>query len=103
MIVSIVKVKVLAVLLGPVGIGLMGLYLNIMGVAATLAGCGIASSGVRQVAACADEAKTLSIVRRALWQGSLLLGISGMAALWLLREPVARWVFGDTTHTNEVA
>jgi len=103
MIVSIVKVKVLAVLLGPVGIGLMGLYLNIMGVAATLAGCGIASSGVRQVAACADEAKTLSIVRRALWQGSLLLGISGMAALWLLREPVARWVFGDTTQTSAVA
>lgn len=102
MIVSIVKVKVLAVLLGPVGIGLMGLYLNIMGVAATLAGCGIASSGVRQVAACADEARTLSIVGRALWRANLILGISGMAALWLLREPVALWVFGDTTHTSAV-
>jgi O-antigen/teichoic acid export membrane protein len=102
MIVSIVKVKVLAVLLGPVGIGLMGLYMNIMGMAATLAGCGIGSSGVRQVAACADDAKTLSIVRRALWLGNLVLGVSGMSALWLLREPVALWVFGDSVHTSAV-
>ena len=101
-IVSIVKVKVLAVLLGPAGIGLMGLYLNIMGVAATLAGCGIVSSGVRQVASSADDAETLSIVRRALWLGNLVLGISGMAALWLLREPVAQWVFGESVHTAEV-
>ena len=102
MIVSVAKMKVLAVLLGPVGIGLMGLYLNIMSLAATLAGCGMGSSGVRQVAAGADDAKTLSIVRRALWRGSLILGISGMTALWLLREPVARWVFGDGVHTGAV-
>ena len=101
-IVSIVKVKVLAVLLGPAGIGLMGLYLNIMGVAATLAGCGILSSGVGQVASSADDAQTLSSVRRALWRGNLVLGVSGMAALWLLREPVAQWVFGGSVHTAEV-
>ena len=101
-IVGIVKVKVLAVLLGPAGIGLMGLYLNIMNVAATLAGCGTVSSGVRQVASSADDAKTLSIVRRALLRGNLILGISGMAALWLLREPVAQLVFGESVHTAEV-
>ncbi len=102
MVIGIVKVKVLAVLLGPAGIGLMGLYQNIMGMASTLAGCGMSSSGVRQLAASADEAETLSIVRRALWLGSLMLGIAGMAILWLLREPVARWVFGDSFHASEV-
>ena len=102
MVIGIVKVKVLAVLLGPAGIGLMGLYQNIMGVASTLAGCGIGSSGVRQLAASADEAETLSIVRRALWLGNLMLGIAGMAILWLLREPVAQWVFGDSVHASEV-
>ena len=25
-----------------------------------------------------------------------------MAVLWLLREPVAQWVFGDSAHTREV-
>ena len=39
MVIGMVKVKVLAVLLGPAGIGLMGLYQNIMSMAATLAGC----------------------------------------------------------------
>ena len=102
MIISIVKVKVLAVLLGPAGIGLMGLYQNIMGVSSVLAGCGIGRSGVRQVAASADDAETLSIVRRALWSGNLILGLSGMTVLWLSREPVARWVFEDSAHTSEV-
>ena len=102
MLIGIVKVKVLAVLLGPVGIGLMGLYQNIMNMAAMLAGCGMASSGVRQLAASADEAATLSIVRRALWLGNLVLGFAGMAILWLLREPVAHWVFGDSSHSGAV-
>ena len=102
MVINIVKVKVLAVLLGPAGIGLMGLYQNIMLMASTLAGCGLGSSGVRQLAASVDEAETLSIVRRALWLGNLMLGIAGMAILWLLREPVARWVFGSSAHASEV-
>ena len=102
MLIGIVKIKVLAVMLGPVGIGLMGLYTNIMSIAATTAACGMGSIGVRQVAAAADEAETLSIVRRALCLGSLILGVSGMAILWLLREPVALLVFGDDTHASDV-
>lgn len=102
MVISIVKVKALAVLLGPAGVGLMGLYQNIMGVTATLAGCGMDSSGVRQVASTADEAETLATVRRSLWMANLVLGISGMLILWLLSEPVSQWVFGDTAHTREV-
>ncbi len=102
MLIGIVKVKVLAVLLGPVGIGLMGLYQNIMNMAATLAGCGMASSGVRQIATSADEAATLSIVRRALWLGNLVFGIAGMLMLWLLREPLGQWAFGDNSHSAAV-
>jgi len=102
MVTTIVKVKVLAVLLGPAGIGLMGLYQNIMGMAATLSGCGLDRSGVRQVALLANDAKTLAIVRRALWLGNLLLGTSGMAVLWILREPVSQWVFGDSAHADSV-
>ncbi len=101
-VIGIIKVKVLAVLLGPAGIGLMGLYQNIMGMASTLVGCGMGNSGVRQLAASSGEAATLAIVRRALWLANLILGFAGMALLWLLREPVAQWVFGDIVYTNEV-
>ena len=102
MVIGIVKVKVLAVLLGPAGIGLMGLYQNVMAMTSRLAGCGIDRSGVRQLAVSGDEAEILSLVRRALWLGSLMLGIAGMAILWLLRAPVAHWVFGDSAHASEV-
>ncbi len=100
--ISIVKVKVLAMLLGPAGVGLMGLYQNVVVVASTLAGCGMPTSGVKQVAASADEAEVLATVRRALWFGSVVLGIAGTAILWLLRAPVAQWVFGDTAHASDV-
>lgn len=99
---GILKVKVLAVLLGPAGVGLMGLYQNIMGMASTLAGCGMGTSGVRQLAVSSGEAHTLALVRRTLWLANLSLGLVGMAALWMLREPVARWVFGETEHMGEV-
>lgn len=101
-VINIIKVKVLAMLLGAAGVGLMGLYQNIMGMASTLAGCGIGSSGVRQLAASAGEASILAIVRRTLWLANLVLGVAGMAVLWLLREPVSQWVFGDIAHASEV-
>lgn len=101
-VIGIIKVKVLAVLLGPAGVGLMGLYQNIMNMASTLAGCGIGGSGVRQLAASAGEASTLAIVRRTLWLANLILGFAGMVLLWTLREPVAHWVFGDIAHAEEV-
>jgi len=57
---------------------------------------------LRQLAASSGEAETLAIVRRALWLGNLVLGLAGMVILWLLRESVAVWVFGDTAHVSEV-
>lgn len=101
-VIGIIKVKVLAVLLGPAGVGLMGLYQNIIGLASTLAGCGLGNSGVRQLAASAGEDATLAIVRRALWLANLVLGLTGMALVWLLREPIAKWVFGNTEHVGDV-
>lgn len=101
-IVGIIKVKVLAVLFGPAGVGLMGFYQNIMSMASTIAGCGLGSSGVRQIAASVNEETTLVIVRRTLWLANLMLGISGMIALWLLRDPVSELVFGHANYANQV-
>ena len=80
----------------------MGLYQNIVTLTATLAGCGLANSGVRQLAASSGDAATLATVRRALWAGNLTLGLSGMFFLWMLREPTALWIFGDNAHAEEI-
>ncbi len=92
----------LAVLLGPAGVGLMGIYQNIMATASTLAGCGLSSSGVRQIALSQGDESILPLVRRALFLANLLLGVLGMALLWLISEPVSEIMFHDTAHAGEV-
>ena len=94
--------KVLAVLLGPAGVGLVGLYQSIMSAASTLAGCGMETSGVRQIASAKADQAMLSLIRRTLLLGNLLLGGAGMGLLWLAREPVSVLVFSDSTHANQV-
>lgn len=101
--IGITKVKVLAVLLGPAGVGLMGVFQNLVSMASTVAALGVGNSGVRQIAASAEDIETLSIVRRSLWYGNLILGSTGMLALWALREPAATLVFGNSSYVNEVA
>ena len=100
--IGIVKVKVLAVLLGAAGIGLMGMFQNIMGVASVTAGCGVGTSGVRQLAASEGNRDILDAVRHALWFGNLVLGLVGGSILWLLRFHISLWAFNDTSYTTEV-
>lgn len=101
-VIGIVKVKALAILLGPAGVGLMGLYQNFLNMVATLVACGVGSSGVRQIAATSDDIEVLSLVRRALFYGNLMLGCLGMLVLWCFSSPIASFVFDSSQYTNEV-
>src|SRR5208337_3905753 len=49
-IVGIVRTKAMALMLGPAGVGLFGLYWSISELTRSVAGMGINSSGVRQIA-----------------------------------------------------
>ena len=100
--IGIVRVKVLAVLLGPAGIGLLGIYQNITSVATTVAGCGLDNSGVRQLASSAGSEEVLTAVRRALLFSNVVLGLTGMWAVWLLREPIAQVGFNGAIPSNDV-
>lgn len=100
--ISIIRVKVLAVLLGPAGIGLLGVYQSIVGVATTVAGCGLGASGVRQLAASGDDAEVLEVVRRALLASNLLLGLIGMLVVWLVRDVIAEVIFEGAIQVNDV-
>ena len=100
--VGIIKVKALAVLFGAAGIGLLGLYQNILSISSTIAGGGINNSGVRQLAVSVDDAALFATIRRALWLTSLVLGLIGMTILWLFRETVSALVFGDIEYAEDV-
>ena len=93
--ISIFRMKVLAVLLGPSGVGLLSIYNSLLGMVEQTAGLGMGSSGVREIASSRGDEATLSRVRRVLFAAHLLQGTLAMLAVWLLRERIAIWLFGD--------
>lgn len=99
---SILRMKVLAVLLGPAGIGLVSIYQSLKSTGAMLAGLGLGSSGVREIAQARADAAALGRVRRVLLAGNLVQGALAMATVWLLRVPIATWTVGDAALADEV-
>lgn len=101
---SLLRTKVAAVLLGPAGVGLIGLFTNVVATASIVAGLGFGNVGTRQVAEAAgqDDPQRIAAARRALFWGTLLLAIAGAAVLWSLRHMLAAQVLGDPTLAREV-
>ncbi len=102
--ISLARTKALALLLGPAGVGLLGLYGAIFDLAQSVAGCGVSSSGVRQMAEAAGSgnhrrvALTWAALRRTAW----FLGLLGAVGVFALAGPVADFTFGDRTHAAGV-
>jgi antigen flippase len=103
MLVRIVRTKVLALLLGPTGIGLEGIFDSALSVAKTLVDLGISSSGVRQIAAAVSsgDQRLVAVTVATLRRTCLALGLVGAAALFLGREQVSRLAFGSTDHGRD--
>lgn len=102
---GIIRMKFTAVFLGPVGVGLMGAYVTILAPMALLAGMGITSSAVRQIAEAAGENDQQRISRAtlAVRRTSRLCGMLGMALTLLLAYPLSVSMFGDSSHALELS
>lgn len=100
--IGLIRVKVAAVLLGPAGIGLIGLLQNLMGVASTLVGLGLGTAGTRQIAEAASDAAAVALARRALFWATLALGLFGAGAFFLLRGELAERVTGDAAFSSSI-
>ena len=105
LLVGIVRMKVMALLLGPSGVGLMGAYAAISDLARSVAEMGINQSGVRQMAEAGSYgdlrrvARTATVLRRV----AVLLGLLGAFMLALLAAPVAELSFGTDQRSHDVA
>lgn len=97
--------KVVAVLLGPAGVGLIGLYLNLVQTASTIAALGIGNVGTRQIATAHAQGGDIAVgrTRRALFWGTLGLSLIGAAMFWLLSGWIASVVLDDPSLSDEVA
>jgi enterobacterial common antigen flippase len=103
-IIGVVRAKAMALMLGPVGFGLMGAFTTIADLARTLAQLGINNSGVRQIAEATGSgdlqriALTVTVLRRV----AVFLGVIGAALLIVLARPVAVLTFGDDQHAFSI-
>lgn len=105
MMIGLVRTKVMAMLLGPAGVGLMGALNSIADLARTLAELGINSSGVRQIAesvGTGDSGRIALTVRVLRWV-ALTLGAVGGLVLAVFSKPVAVMTFGDGEQAWAVA
>jgi PST family polysaccharide transporter len=99
---SIARMKVLAVLLGSSGVGLLSIYKSLQDMVTNAAGLGMGSSGVREIASARGDGETLSRVRRVLLVAHLMQGTLAMLAVWFLRARISTWLLGDETRSTEV-
>lgn len=97
---SIIRTKLVAMWIGPVGTGLFGLFNNALEMISTGTNLGIRSSSVRDISqACEGRddslvARMVTVVRK--W--SLWLGLAGALLTLSLAPVLSRVTFGDTTH-----
>lgn len=105
MILGMVRVKFAAVLIGTTGVGLLASFGSIQGFIGTIAGMGIQSSAVRDVAAAVGRGdqdaigRAVHTLRRVCW----FTGIAGMLAMMLLSPLLSQITFGHQEYAIDIA
>ena len=100
-IIGLVKNKFVALLLGPSGMGIMGMITSATSMVETLTGFGLRTSGTRGIASAVstnDEYKVgrvLEVVRRLV----IYTGLLGTVLIFLLARQLSLWSFGNEDYT----
>lgn len=92
--IGLLRNKVAALILGPVGIGLVGIFHNLVLAGATLAACGIGNAGTRQIVEAGDDEPAREVARYAVVIAAWVLAIGGGLLFYLARQPIASLVLG---------
>ncbi|WP_052772903.1 O-antigen translocase [Luteimonas sp. FCS-9] len=102
--IGLLRMKAVALLLGPSGVGLIGLFTNLVALVSTVAGLGIGNVGTRQIAEAAgrSDPQRIATARRALFWGTLMLAGGGALVIWSLRGVFAAYVLNDATLAPQI-
>lgn len=92
------RAKVIAVLLGPEGIGLLGLLTSLQEAGAQAADGGLSHSAVRQIAQARARARRLARLMQAMRIAVVGLAVAAALAVWTARAPLARLMTGTHDH-----
>lgn len=105
MLLSMLRVKFAAILIGTAGVGLLASFTALQNMIATLAGLGLQSSAVREIAAASSRndheavGRVILTLRRMCW----LTGFMGMLSMMLLSSWLSQLVFGKLDYAVDIA
>ncbi len=99
-IVSIVKNKLAAILIGAEGMGILGIYQTVILLIRTGAGFGVNQSAVRDVSEArgADDYQRFSLIITVVNKVIMLTGLIGCIITLLMSYWISDWTFGNKTH-----
>jgi len=103
-VVGLIRNKAAALLLGPEGVGLIGLFQSLIATASAVSSMGLGNVGTRQIAEAVgrDDEAAVAASRRALFWGTLALAVVGAGVFWLLHGILARRLLGDTRQATAI-
>jgi PST family polysaccharide transporter len=103
-VVGLFRTKVVALLLGPAGIGLIGLFQSLMTTASVISSFGFGTVGTRQIVEATEKSDDSAIIvtRQTLFWGTLILAFIGSLIFWLLRGILATQVLNDPSMADDV-
>lgn len=95
---SVVKMKLVAMWLGAVGVGLFGIYNTTVDTIAIITGLGLRQSGVRELAREHGHLARFRRLASILRSWSMLSGMAGAVLLSFFAPVLSFWFFGDYGH-----
>ena len=98
---SIVRTKLVAMWIGPVGMGLFGLFNQALDMLNTATNLGIRQSSVRDISQAHENAAEqghISRVITAVRRWSLWLGMAGVVFTIAMSPLLSEWTFGNSDH-----
>lgn len=98
---GLVRTKLLAVLLGPAGMGINALLTSTLGLVNAIVNVGIQSSAVKEVAE-AQSAGNITVIRKAVTVVRRLVAVTGLAGavlVFIFSSTLSEWVFKNDNYS----
>lgn len=100
-IIAIIRSKIIAVLLGPTGMGISGLFTSTTGLVENLTNFGLKTSAVRNISEARESnnkeriSKVITVLRRLVW----ITGSLGLLLTFILAPTLSKLTFGNENYT----
>jgi O-antigen/teichoic acid export membrane protein len=99
--ISIIRSKIIAVLLGPTGMGISGLFISTTGLIESITNFGLGTSAIRNISEARESneqtriSKVITILRQLVW----ITGSMGLLLTFILAPKLSKITFGNESYT----